>query len=248
MAFIREALPGGLCAPGQWSRTPARTRSTLFEGGKILIRQDGLGAWHESLQRQQTVNPKFNLQPVMPFAHDGGTPIIWGGDPAGIFTFVKKGLGEDRVEELLGVMNYTAAPFGTEEYQLYNYGVEGKHYTEAAVRCPEAHRPGPEGGRQTYIFLGGRPTAITESEYPGYVESMSAWQNAAAKVREKNLFDGHPGRAAGQDGGAEPAVRRQALQDIFRGRRPISELKTAVKEWQDQRRRRRPRLLRQGPQ
>jgi putative aldouronate transport system substrate-binding protein len=229
VAFIRKLFQSGYVHPEVVANSA--DENALFEGGKFLIRQNGLGGWGESLQRQQTVNPKFNPQPVMPFAHDGGTPITWGGDPAGIFTFVKKGLGEARVKELLGVLNYTSAPFGTEEYQLYNYGQEGKHYTKQPSGAPKLTALGQKEVSQTYIFLGGRPVAITQSEYPGYVESMSAWQNAAAKVREKNLFDGirveQPAKMA-----ALHQPFDDALQDIYRGRRPVSELKTAIKQWQ----------------
>ncbi|TDW77771.1 extracellular solute-binding protein [Kribbella pratensis] len=230
VAFVRRLFQSGYVHPEVVANAGA-DENALFEGGKFVIRQNGLGGWHEALQRQQTINPKFNPQPVMPFAHDGGAPITWGGDPAGIFTFVKKGVGEQRVKELLGVMNYTSAPFGTEEYVLYNYGVEGKHYVKQATGAPKLTALGQKEVSQTYIFLGGRPTAITESEYPGYVQSMSAWQNAAAKVREKNLFDGirveQPAKMA-----ALYQPFDDALQDIFRGRKPVSELKTAVKQWQ----------------
>lgn len=230
VVFVRKLFQAGYVHPEVVANRDA-DQNPLFEGGRILIRQNGLGGWHESLQRQQTINPSYNPQPVMPFAHDGGTPIVWSGDPANIFTFMKKGVGEERVKELLGVLNYTASPFGTEEYQLYNYGVEGKHYTRQPSGAPKLTALGQKEVSQTYIFLGGRPVAITQSEYPGYVESMSAWQNAAAKVREKNLFEGIRVE--------QPAVMAalhqpfdDKLQDILRGRRPVSELKTAIKEWQ----------------
>ncbi len=229
VAFIRRLFQSGYVHPQVVANAG---EDGLFEGGKYLIRQNGLGGWVGSLLQQQTVNPKYNPQPVMPFAHDGGTPITWGGDPAGIFTFVKKGLGADRVKELLGVMNYTSAPFGTEEYQLYTYGVEGKHYTKQPSGAPKLTTLGQKEVAVTYTFLGGRPTAITESEYPGYVQSMSAWQNAAAKVREKNLFEGirveEPAKMAALN---QPFD--DALQDIYRGRKPVSYLKTAIKQWQD---------------
>jgi putative aldouronate transport system substrate-binding protein len=230
VAFIRKAFQSGYVHPAVVANAAA-DQNALFEGGQLVIRQNGLGGWHEALQRQQSINPKFDPQPVMPFAHDGGTPITWGGDPAGIFTFVKKGLGKDRVAELLGVMNYTAAPFGTEEYQTYTYGQEGKHYTRQPSGAPKLTPLGQKEVSQTYVFLGGRPVAITESEYPGYVQSMSSWQNAAAKVRQKSLFDGirveQPTKMAALN---QPFDDK--LQDIFRGRRPVSELKVAVKEWQ----------------
>ncbi|GAA1565994.1 MULTISPECIES: extracellular solute-binding protein [Kribbella] len=230
VAFVRKLFQSGYVHPEVVANSGGDEKA-LFEGGKLLIRQDGLGGWAESLQRQLTSNPKFNPQPVAPFAHDGGTPITWGGDPAGIFTFVKKGVGADRVKELLGVLNYTAAPFGTEEYQLYNYGVKGKHYTLESSGAPKLTPLGQKEVSQTYIFLGGRPTAITQSEYPGYVQSMCAWENAAIKVRQKSLFDGirveQPAKMAAL---AQPFD--DALQDIFRGRRPVSELQTAIKQWQ----------------
>jgi len=230
VAFVRSLFQAGYVHPEVVGNAGA-DQNALFEGGQLAIRQNGLGGWGEALQRQSQINPKFNPQPIMPFAHDGGTPITWGGDPAGIFTFVKKGLGEERVKELLGVLNYTAAPFGTEEYQLYNYGQEGKHYTRQESGAPKLTTLGSKEVSQTYIFLGGRPTAITQSEYPGYVESMSKWQNEAAKVRQKSLFDGirveQPTKMAAL---AQPFDDK--LQDILRGRRPVSELKVAVKEWQ----------------
>ncbi|MFD7160692.1 ABC transporter substrate-binding protein [Kribbella sp. NPDC059898] len=231
VGFLRKLFQSGYVHPEVVANAGA-DENALFEGGKLLIRQNGLGGWHESLQRQAPINPKFDPQPVLPFAADGGTPIVWSGEPAGIFTFVKKGVGQDRVKELLGVLNYTSAPFGTREYQLATYGVEGKHYVKQASGAPKLTALGQKEVSQTYVFLGGRPTAITESEYPGYVQSMSAWQNAAAKVREKNLFDGirveQPAKMAAL---AQPFD--DALQDILRGRRPVSELKTAVKQWQD---------------
>lgn len=230
IAFVRRVFQSGYVHP-----TIVGNKSTdekpLFEGGQIALRQDGLGAWAETLQRQLSINPKFNMQAVTPFAHDGGTAITWGGDPAAMFTFIKKGLGNDRIAELLGVLNYTAAPFGTEENQLYNYGVEGKHYTKESSGAPKLTALGQKEVAGTYIFLGGRPGAISQSEYPGYVEAMSKWQNDAAKLREKNLFEGirveQPSKMAAL---AQPFDDK--LQDIYRGRRPMSDLKVAVKEWQ----------------
>jgi putative aldouronate transport system substrate-binding protein len=230
VAFVRRVFQSGYVHPTVVGNA-AVDQKPLFEGGQIVVRQDGLGAWTESLQRQQAINPKFDMQIVSPFAHDGGTPIVWSGDPAGIFTFVKKGVGKDRIAELLGVLNYTAAPFGTEENQLYNYGVEGKHYTRQASGAPKLTALGQKEVASTYIFLGGRPLAITQSEYPGYVQAMSKWQNEAVKVREKNLFEGirveQPAKMAALN---QPFDDK--LQDIYRGRRPVSDLKAAVKEWQ----------------
>jgi len=229
VAFVRKTFQNGWVHPEVVANNSA-DQKPLFEGGQVVIRQDGTGTWAETLQRQAN-NSSFKMAAVAPFAHDGGTPIVWGGDPAGIYTFMKKGLAPDRIAELLGVLNYTASPFGTEENQLYNYGVEGKHYTRLPSGAPKLTPLGQKEIAPTYLFLGGRPNAITQSEYPGYVEAMSTWQNLAAKYREKNLFEGirveQPAKYAAL---AQPFDDK--LQDIYRGRRPMSDLKVAIKEWQ----------------
>jgi putative aldouronate transport system substrate-binding protein len=229
VAFTRQLFQSGYVHPTVVGNSGA-DQKPLFEGGQVLMYQDGTGSWAEALQRQLPINPSFEMQAVMPFAHDGGEAIVWGGDPAGIFTFVKKGVGEERVKELLGVLNYTAAPFGTEEYQLAAYGVEGKHYTKEPSGAPKLTALGTKEVANTYIFLGGRPPAHTQSQYPGYVEAMSAWENESCKRMEKNPFEGIRVEAPSKLAGLNQPFDDK-LQDILRGRRPMSELKTAVQAW-----------------
>jgi putative aldouronate transport system substrate-binding protein len=230
VAFIRKVFQAGYVHPDVVGNN-ATEQPPLFEGGQIVMFLNGVGGWTASLQRVLPTNPKFDPQPVMPYAHDGGTPITWPGEPAYVSTFVRKGFGKDRVAELLGLLDYTAAPFGTEEYQLYTYGVEGKHYIRQSSGAPKLTPLGRKEVARTYSFLGGRPVAISQSEYPGYVESMTAWQNAAAKYRDKGPFWGirieQPNEMATL---SQPMD--DTLQDIYRGRKPMSALKAAVKRWQ----------------
>nr|WP_202894513.1 extracellular solute-binding protein [Kribbella italica] len=229
VAFTRTLFQSGYVHPTVVGNAAA-DQKPLFEGGQILVYQDGPGSWAEALQRQLPLNPAFDMQAVMPFAHDGGEAIVWAGDPAGIFTFVKKGLGQERIKELLGVLNYTAAPFGTEEYQLAAYGEEGKHYTKESSGAPKLTALGTKEVANTYIFLGGRPDAITQSQYPGYVEAMNTWQNESCKRFDKNPFEGIRVEAPSKLAGLNQPFDDK-LQDIFRGRRPVSELKAAVEAW-----------------
>ena len=56
---------------------------------------------------------------------------------AGIFGYVTfKKANADRLKLLLRVSNYLSAPFGTSEYELVNYGVEGAHFTKDAGGMP----------------------------------------------------------------------------------------------------------------
>ncbi|GAB3932680.1 extracellular solute-binding protein [Kribbella albertanoniae] len=229
VAFNRRLFQSGYVHPTVIAN-PSADVKPLFEGGQVLMYQDGPGSWAEALQRQLPINPKFNMQAVLPFAHDGGEPIVWKGEPAGIFTFVKKGLGEARIKELLGVLNYTASPFGTEEAVMCAYGQEGKHYVKEASGAPKLTALGAKEVANTYIFLGGRPAVISESQYPGYVEAMHAWEKACVKYAQEKPFEGirveQPSKLAALSQPFDDKV-----QDILRGRRPVSDLKVALAEW-----------------
>src|SRR5262249_20867599 len=50
-------------------------------------------------------------------------------------TGVKKG-SPDRIKELLRVLDYMAAPFGSQEFHLLNYGLPDTHYTPDANGNP----------------------------------------------------------------------------------------------------------------
>lgn len=203
----------------------------LLESGRTLMQQDGLGAWTETLGRQLPVNPDFDLQLLPPFAHDGGTPVVYGGDAAGIFTFVNKNLPKAKAEEFLDLADWCAAPFGTVENQLLQFGVEDTHFTvNDDTGAWEKTTKGEQDVQPTYFFLGGRPVAITESQYPGYVESRVAWGNQAAQYLDEDIFAGIRIE--------EPVALQRAnqpledrIQDILRGRSPLSDLDQVIQKW-----------------
>ena len=125
VAFMRRVYDAGLVHPDIAAGTGANSKE-LFNSGKIVITQDGFGAWTEAYQAILPQNPDFRMDLVPVFAHDGGTPSLHGNDPSSQSVFIKKGLGEEKVTEILAVLNYCAAPFGTVEYMVYRYGEEGR--------------------------------------------------------------------------------------------------------------------------
>ena len=100
------------------------------------------------------------MQPVPVFAAGGGEPICWGNDRPIFYTFIKKGLGEERTKELLRVLDWCAAPFGTKEWELREYGKEGTHFTRDANGAPAATQLASKEIAFQYGFLVGRVPAI----------------------------------------------------------------------------------------
>jgi putative aldouronate transport system substrate-binding protein len=202
----------------------------LIGSGQILVYRDGLGGWKELLQQHTGKNPDFALGIFPLFAHDGGTPIMYHNTAAGIFTFVKKGLPKEKVEEILSILNWTAAPYGTKEYELANFGVEGKHFTRGANGIPEINDLGRKEVAYTYGFLGGRPLYV-DWPYPEAVKLNVEWQNAGFKYIEKIPFDGIRVQRPSKMSGLQIPTEDK-FTDIMRGRRPVSDAKQIVTEWQ----------------
>jgi putative aldouronate transport system substrate-binding protein len=226
---MAEVYRAGLVHPDLVASKGADAKQ-LLQSGKILFKQDGMGMWQPMQAEQQKVTPGFDVQPVPLVSATGGDPLAWGDDEPISYTFVKKGLGTARVEELLRVVNWCSAPFGTVEYHLREFGTEGKHHTRTADG-PAKTDLGFKEIQNQYFFISGRsPVVQPTPQTPSYVPDMLAYANATVKHLEKDPWDGikfeFPAR---YKAAIEPTEDK--ITDMLRGRRPLSDLDAVVKEW-----------------
>jgi putative aldouronate transport system substrate-binding protein len=231
--YMIKVFKDGLMHP-ELAGSKGGDANALLRAGKVVCWQGGLGVWR-GMQRDETRNnPKFNLQPIKVFgAAPGQKPVRWQGTPGIIWTFIKKDLGQARVEELLRVLNWNAAPFGTKEYELREYGVEGTHFTRAADGTPVTNDLYTKEFANQFGFLGGRPAVIVGgADVPHYAQDMLAWCNDAIQYAEPDPWTGikveTPTKIATI---AQPTEDK--LTDIKRGRRPLSDLEAVVTEWRN---------------
>ena len=202
----------------------------LFEAGEILIVNDGVGGWHESLGRVLPSNPGFDPRPFTPIAHDGGTPRVWKGAPADMFSFLKKSDDKARIEELLAAADFLASPFGTTEFQLVNFGLEGEHYEIDGDGLPKATDSAADDVAPSYIFLVDPPKVNAQVQYEGFVEAYCTWMADASEYVEEPLFYGKQITEPAQF--ASLATPFEDLEkDIARGRKSLADLDEAVATW-----------------
>jgi putative aldouronate transport system substrate-binding protein len=229
LEFNRKLFAAGYVHPtvvsGGWDVKP------LFEGGQMLMYMDGVGAWHEALDRQRPSKPDFKMLLFPPFSADGTTkPVYTRGGAARMQSYIKKDTPNDKIEELLGAMNYICAPFGTREYEMITYGPEGKTHTKDSNGVPALNDKGKQQVTFTYGFLIGRPPFISKPPYPDYVQDFYAWQQATAPFMIDDLLDGL---------NVEEPPKFQTLQqpltdkeaDISRGRAKVSDWTATVANW-----------------
>jgi putative aldouronate transport system substrate-binding protein len=228
--FTAKLYAEGLVHPDVASTKGADAKQ-LFASGKIMVMQDGLGVWQGMYRDQLKVTPGFNMQPMPLFAHDGSTPIMHGTDQPIFYTFIKKGLGAERTEEILRALNWAAAPFGTKEYELRQYGVEGKHFTRSSDGTPVTNDLYVKEYANQFSFMSGRnPAIVGGPDTPNYVEDRTRWDGNAVQYMEPNPWASYkveqPTNLAKL---TTPTLDK--ITDIIRGRRPLTDLKGIVEEW-----------------
>ena len=201
-----------------------------FESGQVLISNDGLGGWHEALGRQLASNPTYSQRPFAPFAADGGTPVLWKGNPANILSFVKANDDKAKIEELLAVADFLASPFGTQEFALINYGVEGVHYNNGDDGLPVSTELAATEVQPTYIFLTSPPVVNAKVQYPGFVEAFCTWMaDASAYVQDPAFFGMQITEPSEYGSLNQPFTDLE--KDISRGRKSIDDLDPAIENW-----------------
>jgi putative aldouronate transport system substrate-binding protein len=228
--FMAKVYKAGLVHPDVVASKGADSKQ-LLASGKIVFKQDGMGAWQPLQAQYQKITPTLNIQPVPVFSATGGDPLVWGADEPISYTFVKKGLSKDRVKELLRVSNWCSAPFGTTEFLLREYGIEGKHYTRRGDGAPVKQDLAFKEIQNQYFFISGRsPVVQPTPDTPNYVRDMLAYANAMVKFMERDPWDGlkleYPAKFK-----ATLVPTEDKVTDIVRGRRPLSDLDGLVSEW-----------------
>jgi putative aldouronate transport system substrate-binding protein len=230
LEFTARIYKEGLVHPDVIA-TKGADQKTLFNSGRIIAAQDGMGAWRGTQSEQARITAGFNIQPVPIFSAVGGDPIAWTDERPTFFTFIKKDLGQARVEELLRVLDWCACPFGTSEFALREYGVEGKHFTRAPDNSPVPTDLGRKEIGGQYGGLGGRvPSVVGTADVPNYVNDLLTYTRATYKCREPNPFLGlkleYPANYS-----KIIVTTEDKISDIVRGRRPLSDMDQIVREW-----------------
>jgi putative aldouronate transport system substrate-binding protein len=179
-------------------------------------------------------HPGVEIGHLLPMGHDGGKPSIY--QRQGLFGFfaIPASVGKDtnRLAELLRVLDYTGAPFGSEEFLFMQYGIEGRHYTRDSAGNPVQMDQTAILDERNLNFFNQPIEAVTY--FPGVQGDSLAAQKYQEQAAPSWIADPTWGLMSDTNN-RKAAALRQIEDDyqfgIITGRRPISDLKTWREEW-----------------
>jgi putative aldouronate transport system substrate-binding protein len=208
--------------------------NTRFYAGKVLIAGGGTGAWNlADYQSGTAANPNYRRDSFNIFAADGkSTPRLFMGPSTSIMSYLNKNLKPNQIDELLAVANYLAAPYGSAEYTMVNFGVEGVHYT-MVDGVPTATDEGKKDVQaQTFPFLAAPPSVISNPGGDVVTKDYTAWQAANVKTLYKPVFwsmnVSMPQSLATAD--AAQAVE-DTIKDCYHGKKKVADVQAAISAW-----------------
>lgn len=201
---------------------------TFWHNGTVASMTDGFGA--VNLQTLTDIDDRFALDLGRPY---GPSPTPWTGP--GMFGFVAfKQADEERVKMLLRVCNYLAAPFGSAEYEVANYGVEGVHFTKESGALETTELYQEENNTSLPVkYLGSAPNVLHLPGYPEAAQAVYEWQQTVMPMSIPDPSVGLLSEAAGSKGAAMGQIVADAVSAIVFGRKDLSAWQDAVAEWRE---------------
>lgn len=196
----------------------------LFGNGTLGFDADGYAAW-DLLASTYGVEVG-NL--VAPRYDGGGTAAHRAGATAFAITAFKKA-DKDRIQQLLRICNWLAAPLGTSEYMFRKFGVEGTHYT-VKDGVPTLTDKGKVEVALPLDYVAAPPNVLGPGDRTR-VDAQRAYQEKVVPTIVRNPSDGLYSATAVDKAGQMSQIIDAAELDIVSGRKPVSSWDDAVKSW-----------------
>lgn len=219
--------------------TPAlevNQRIEQFNGGRLAAVGAGFVTFFGSVGRQvvlQDNHPEARLTPLMWFGADGGDYVVH--PDSSVYGFVaiptEAATDDDRIDELLRVIDYMYPPFGSEEFIFNDNGFEGIHHTLTETGARELT---DKGKAEIAGLLYGFRYAAMYMYHAGYPEHTLHRQQILEEIVPRFQHNPVRGLYSPKDTETGPVLNElinSTVEDVVYGRKPLEALDEMVEEW-----------------
>ncbi len=231
--YARDLYASGVFHPDSLNWQSNVIARTNFIAGKFAVHRDPINGWQDAWRQALKQNPPFEVKPIPLFpAADGGKPqhFVTGGH---LWATALKKSTPDRTKELLRIMNWLAAPFGSQEDQLLTFGVKGVDYTIDERGNPTLTQQGnTDANYVPWKYIAQHPLVFYSPDLPDYAKVMYETEHMMMPYAVTDPTFGQVSATDFSKGFTLTQRTNDAIVDMVVGRRPISEFDQVVKEWQ----------------
>jgi putative aldouronate transport system substrate-binding protein len=235
VAYVRDLVASGLFHPKTLNYADINAARLDFVAGKFALYPEGFGQpWQDFWRRGLRNNPPYNFIPLPPFpAHDGGKPQHFLGAGFIATNALKKGT-PDRIKELLRILDFLAAPFGTQEDLLLQYGLKDVHYTlDSAGKLALTDKSNADANYVNWKYMMQHPQVMYVPDIPGYAKAEYDAEHYLVPSGVTDPTYGLFSTTLGAKGATINRTMIDGITDIIAGRRPVEDMPQLVKDWQD---------------
>ena len=233
IAYVADLWSSGVFHPNSTSFASGVVARGQFAAGKFGIWLDPINGWQDAWRQALASSQPFDVHMIPPFpAHDGGKAahFVTGGHLWG--TALKKGT-PDRIKEMLRIMNWLAAPFGSAEDQLLTFGVSPQDYTIDSKGNPALTQQGnADANYVPWKYTTQHPFVFYTPDLPSYAQIMSEAEKTVIPVMVSNPTFGQVSLTNFSKGFTLTQTMTDGITDIVLGRRPMGDFDQLVKDWQ----------------
>lgn len=232
VGYARDLVAAGLYHPDSPTFNQVSVRTNFVARKYAFVNSGWLAAAIQYWGGAQAQTPPGNLAIVAPFGSDGGNGSFYTGTQLFGWSLIKKA-SEARVKDLLGLFNFLAAPFGSEEYLLINYGVQGKDFNFDDQGNPVLSGNGKANVNSLWTYIVQPPQVYYNATRPR--DFAATMQNGARAMIAVGVDD--PAAAFySETHAARGSIVNQgflsAMGDIIAGRRPLTDYDGLLRDWQ----------------
>jgi putative aldouronate transport system substrate-binding protein len=239
LSFTADLFKAGVFHPNS-ANLNVVTAAQAFEARQGAVVVTGLRPdfWDIRGTAAEGLQPAVNINLVTPAAAPGMKPQYYNGRAAFAIAFLKKA-PDDRVRMLLRILDYIAAPFGSQEYLLVNYGLQGRDWDPDSNGNPILNKTGQADfasvSTGTPSFLGsqivGRYLVLYSAADPTFAKRIQDYQKILAPISTEDASLGLFSATQASSGVQLIQPFGDGITDIVAGRRPLSDLDGLVSTW-----------------
>lgn len=228
MAKLRE---GGSYNPDATSISQVDLK-TQFYNGTVRSMTDGWGA---VISNAQGIKDEFTLDVAEPYAVDGVTPVYQQNRGCFGYTVIKKA-SKERIQLMLRVLNWMASPFGSKEYELMHYGVEGTHFKYNKDGDPVATETGLIDSKTNlpFPYLMDAPQPLYFPGFPDLTKRLHAWEKKVVPLLVPDDHWGLMSETFNRQGATMQQIIEDGVTAIVSGRKKLSDWDGIHQKWQSQ--------------